>query len=389
MKILMVLESGFPPDIRVSNEAYTLIEAGHEVHIACLLKNGQPETEIQKGLVIHRFKMGSLRYKSSVGALKFRFYFQFWEKRLSALLRSEKFEAIHVHDLPLASLALKLKKKYGLHYVLDLHENWPALLNISTHTKSLLGRVLCSIPQWEQYEKEQVSLADRVVVVVDEAKDRLVMNGAEKEKIAVVSNTLNMELFNFPEQIRDSKFVTMVYGGGINYHRGIQYVIEATPSIIAKIPNFRLWIIGSGSYLAHLKEQVESLGISRSVKFFGWKKQDELLKLVSQSDYAIIPHIRSPHTDATLPHKIFQYMYAGIPILSSDCKPLKRILTETGTGKCFEDRNVESLSKTFLELHKETLKVGRNIENGQKWVREKYNWSKDGTVLVNLYHQFD
>jgi len=35
MKILMILESEFPPDVRVENEIVALTEAGHEVHLAC------------------------------------------------------------------------------------------------------------------------------------------------------------------------------------------------------------------------------------------------------------------------------------------------------------------------------------------------------------------
>ena len=34
-KILMLLDSEFPPDIRVENEAVSLIEAGFEVHVLC------------------------------------------------------------------------------------------------------------------------------------------------------------------------------------------------------------------------------------------------------------------------------------------------------------------------------------------------------------------
>ena len=35
MRILMLLEKRFPPDIRVENEAASLLEAGHEVHLLC------------------------------------------------------------------------------------------------------------------------------------------------------------------------------------------------------------------------------------------------------------------------------------------------------------------------------------------------------------------
>ena len=41
MKILMVLDHEFPPDIRVENEIASLHNAGHEIHVACYTMKGQ------------------------------------------------------------------------------------------------------------------------------------------------------------------------------------------------------------------------------------------------------------------------------------------------------------------------------------------------------------
>ena len=43
MKILMILETEFPPDVRVENEMLALSEAGHEVHLACFTHKNRPE----------------------------------------------------------------------------------------------------------------------------------------------------------------------------------------------------------------------------------------------------------------------------------------------------------------------------------------------------------
>lgn len=385
MKILMALESDFPPDIRVENEIEALSEAGHEVHVACY--SHDKHFDIPAGLhyKIHKKYITRLRYKSSVGALKLDYYFRFWSKFLGNILASQSFDAIHIHDLPLAKVGYEIHKKHGMKFVLDLHENWPALLSISTHTRTLMGRILCSVPQWERYELKYSQRADRVIVVVDEARDRLVAKGIPREKIEVVSNTLNTRLFSFPGQEKDPSHVTLVYGGGVNYHRGLQYVIRALPALKKQIPVIRFWIVGSGNYLEHLKKLAEELDVQSLITFWGWKSQKELLEIISRGDYAVIPHIRSPHTDATIPHKIFQYMYAGIPIVSSDCLPLKRILGETGTGVCFEDRNPDSIASVIINLHRDRAFLEKIPQNGRKWVEEKYNWDHESETLLKVY----
>ena len=385
MKILMLLESDFPPDIRVENEITSLAASGHEVHIACYSHKKHFDLPENLPFTIHKKYIPRLRYKSSVGALKSGYYFRFWKKFLGDILTSYAFDAIHIHDLPLARIGHEVSQKHGWMCILDLHENWPALLAISTHTRTLPGKLLCSIPQWEKYERYYAEKADRVIVVVDEAKDRLVSMGIPPQKVAVVSNTLNRELFSFPVQHKDPDYITLVYGGGVNFHRGLQYVIRALPSIREKIQNIRLWIIGGGNYLENLRRLAESLKVDGAITFWGWKSQQELLELISGGNYALIPHIRSPHTDATIPHKIFQYMYAGIPIIASDCLPLKRILEETGTGVCFRDRDPDSFAETFLALHRNEEFLKQVPENGKKWVNIKYNWDMDAKILDAIY----
>ena len=112
MKILMVLESEFPPDDRVEKEAVSLIQAGHEVHLACYTMENRRGLEIYKGIKIYRRSISKLIYKSSVGSLRFPMYFNFWRKFLQEIYEIEKYELVHIHDLPLVKVGLELKQKY-------------------------------------------------------------------------------------------------------------------------------------------------------------------------------------------------------------------------------------------------------------------------------------
>jgi glycosyltransferase involved in cell wall biosynthesis len=381
----MVLESDFPPDIRVENEIASLIESGHEIHVACYSHKKLFEIPPNLNYTIHKKYISDVIYKASVGALKFNLYFNFWRKFLNDLQSSFSFDVVHVHDLPLARIGYEICQKNHLQFILDLHENWPALLKISTHTQTFLGRFLSSNRQWEQYEKEFVHKADQIIVVVDEAKERISKLGVPLDKIHTVSNTINPEYFDFPTQKKNPHYVTLVYGGSVNFHRGLQTVIMALPEILDTIPNIRMWIIGSGSYLKNLKNLAKDLGVINLIEFWGWKPQKELLQMISKADVAIIPHIKSPHTDSTIPHKIFQYMYAGIPILSSNCRPLHRILAETKTGICFNDQDEHSFAESLFKLLSDASFRERIPENGRHWINEKYFWDRDAKVLTDLY----
>ena len=212
MKILMVLETEFPPDVRVENEIQALTEAGHEVHLACSTRKNRPEKDGFGKSIIHRKKITSFIYKSSVGCLKFPFYFNFWRNFIFTICTSERFDAIHIHDLPLSQIGVDVKRKFNTRLVIDLHENWPALIKIAPHTQTVLGKLLSSDNQWREYERKMLPEADKVITIIEEARDRLISLGIESGKISMVSNTINFENLSVKAEKRNTDTLTIFYG---------------------------------------------------------------------------------------------------------------------------------------------------------------------------------
>ena len=382
----MLLDHPFPPDTRVENEMKSLTEAGYEVHLACFQKDKEPLLEKSANGVIHRKPVSKFIYKSSVGVLKFPFYFNYWRRYVNELFANERFDAIHVHDLPLAKVGYEAKCKYGVRFVLDLHENWPVLLQLSKHTNTFLGKLLSSNAQWIDYEKKMCGLADKIIVVVDEAKGRINGLGVALDKIEVVSNTLDMNQFDPIErkEFKTDKF-RMLYVGGINYHRGIQYVIQAISLLKKKGIEVHFDLVGDGSYLADIKQLINELKVQDNVTVHGYKHYTQICDIYESAHVALIPHVKSGHTDNTIPHKIFQYLYAGIPMIVSNCNPLVRIVNETESGVSYPYDSPEALADIVSRFYAHPELLDNYIHHGRQAVIDKYNWKVDGARLVKLY----
>ena len=386
MKVLMILDHVFPPDTRVENEIASLSAAGHEVHLACFAQDGKPLLEKTDSCIIHRKKISKFTFKASVGVLKLPFYFRFWRNFVDELFAENSFDVIHIHDLPLAKIGLEAKKKYNVKYILDLHENWPVLLQLSQHTNTFLGKLLSSNSQWIDYERDMCQKADEIIVVVDEAKRRIASLGVAENKIHVVSNTLDINQFDVIERKGFNKDnFRILYVGGINYHRGIQYVIDAISILKARNINIYFDLVGDGRYLAEIKKRIVEKHVEDLVIVHGFKKYTQIPEVYENANLAVIPHIKSGHTDNTIPHKIFQYLYAEIPILTSNCDPLERIVNETHSGISYHYDNAEELAEIMEKLYKNTEKLNDYIGDGRKAVIEKYNWAVDGAKLNELY----
>jgi len=387
MRILMILENAFPPDVRVEKEIKSLINAGHEIVLVCSSPASKDEVKDWNDATIIRKRMSRFIYKSSVGCLRFPFYFNYWRKYLKHVFKQYKFDAIHLHDLPLSKVAKEFSIKYQIPFVLDLHENWPAAMRIALHTNTPLGKILSSNTLWQNYEQKYVSQSDKVVTVVEEMKERISQYELDDKSIFVVPNTINIADSTFEERTSKNNRPTLFYAGGINVHRGLQIVLRSLIVVKRKIPKILLNIVGTGSYEIVLKNYVKKNKLDDNVVFWGWKSYDEMLEILKVSDIAMIPHLLSEQTDNSSPNKLFQYAYMKKPIISSDCKSLKRVILEMQAGIIYPDRDFIELSRGIIKLaENEKLRVKLG-ESGYQAIMGKYNWQLSSSELLRLYKE--
>jgi glycosyltransferase involved in cell wall biosynthesis len=384
MKILMLLENEFRRDSRVEKEVQTLFEAGHEIIVAAISHSGLPYEERRENCTVLRKTISKFILKSSVGALKFPFYFNFWRRHVNEISEIYNIDAIHVHDLPLARIGIEFRRKHNTRLVLDFHENWPALLNVSRHANTFFGKMLSSDDKWRAYERNCAIDADRIITVVSEMKERILKLGAAGDKIFVLENTPQKKTLNEVKFERDKRVITLVYIGGISYHRGLQYVIDGIDLIKNEVP-VKLWIVGDGKHSALLKGLVKYHHLNDFVEFFGMVSKDKAEDLMKKADIGIIPHIRSEQSDNSSPNKLFEYMAAGLPVLASDCISVKRIIDETDTGLTYVYDSPSDFGVALKKLYSDREKRVIFAANGKKAVSEKYNWDRSSVSLVELY----
>jgi len=134
-----------------------------------------------------------------------------------------------------------------------------------------------------------------------------------------------------------------------------------------------------------LKAKAASLGLrSDDVAFYGYiPSHAKALEIVEAAEVGVIPHFANEWANTTIPNKLFDYMAAGLPVLSSDSLPCARILRETGAGRLFRDRNPASLADAVVELQDpgERHRVARL---GHEAVLGRYHWERDQQALMDV-----
>ena len=407
MRIGMILDNTqeFPPDIRVEKEMKALVEAGHELFVLSpKYKSDSAASEFMPklGATVDRVVLGAVAGRYLANAWRAITMFDTrWLEVTRNFVDRHQLEVLHVHDLFTVPAIVQVGKEKGIPVVADLHENMPAAMRAARSAYPLWKKLLMGTLynyRWMQWKEARVlKQCAAVVIVVPEAAERLLSYGIAESRIHVVSNTEDETTFLFkPEQadanIREQykdKFV-ISYIGGSGAERGLDTTLRAMPQMIKELPNIHFLIVGADpKSKADIDAMVAELNIGAYVEVHLWQPFHMVNSYVMASDVCLVPHNDFEHTQTTIPHKLFQYMICGKPVLVSDCKPLKRIVEQANAGAIFRANDEKNLAKTLLQMAAFPEVLIEMGKNGQKAALGPLSWKKDAQLLVDMYRQFE
>jgi glycosyltransferase involved in cell wall biosynthesis len=386
MNILYIWDADYPWDVRVEKICSSMASQGHNIHIAARNLKRRQEYEYTEGLHIHRLKYcvsDRINYALTFPA----FFSPVWKHFIDRIILSHHINLIIVRDLPLAITGITAGKRSGIPVILDMAEDYVALIRDIWKARKFHGlNLLVRNPHLAKIVERYVfQHVDHTLVVVDEARDMVVSRGGNLDRITIVGNTPSLSAFQYNEMPANGnlelikKRYSAVYTGGIQLGRGIQTVIEALPGIVKKCPEFLFVVIGDGYATKQLKARIQEKQLHEHILWVGWVNHRSLFDYIRLSKIGLIPHLVSDHVNTTMPNKIFDYMGCGIPVLASDSLPIKRILEEEKCGLTFKSGDAKDLTRNVLNICESQYDYGKN---GVEAIRRKYNWHEDEKRLL-------
>ncbi len=395
MKVMMLLIGhDFPPDIRVEKEARALIAAGYQVTVVCENRKNRPPRSHWNDIEIMRLPKLPLWLRRLNTATSFLILQSpLWEYEIKKLARSVSPDALHIHDLLFVGPGLRIAHKFDIPLVADLHENYPALLEIrqAREDTNLFDRFIFNPRRFANYEKRVLPLCDYVITVVEEAAERVRQLGVSEEKIVVVGNTEDINyaaVTDRQEVVLPSSDMLLTYVGRLGPHRGLDIAIKAMPKVIAQVPSARLLVVGDGPGRSKLEALTHQLNVVEAVQFEGQQPFAKVYSYIQGSDVCLVPHLANPHTNATMPHKLFQYMYMKKPVIVSSAKPLERVVRDADSGLIFKSGDPDSFAGCVLGLRNPEVRAKMG-QNGHLAVLDRYNWHRDSHRLIALYRNLE
>ena len=254
------------------------------------------------------------------------------------LMKEREYDFIYSHLHEGALIGILLKKKFGKKVVFDAQGSLTGELSSQGTIKK---RGLASKIIWSM-ERYIIENSDEIITSTEGLKKFMLTNFKIK-KISIQKDFPDKKLFNInvnPARLnlpKNKKIV--VYLGGLQLYKGINYLIKAIP-FIEKEFHFLLM----GYPIDNTKRLAKKLRIEDRITFTGAIPYEKAASYLKLGYIAISPKtLESGEANA----KIYNYIAMNLPVVSFDMPETRQIAKEFPKAKFYfaKERDVKDLAK--------------------------------------------
>lgn len=233
---------------------------------------------------------------------------------------------------------------------------------------------------WQRIERSLFPKLKNVLTVSDSLKH--IYENAYGVPVTVLRN---VPLLEEPQPgaavaaIPPGKKILVMQGMGINEHRGAE---EAVGTLRWLPGEFQLYFIGGGTLWNVLQRLVASSGLSDRVRFIPSLPYPEMMTYTRAAFLGLILEKTSvsDHHRYALPNKFFDYLQAGIPVLSTRVVEVERLIREYDVGDVVDRPDPQLLADRILSISADPGTYERWRANTLRAAGE-LNWQREEKVL--------
>jgi glycosyltransferase involved in cell wall biosynthesis len=372
--------------IQTMETCYALVKRGHSVDLIVRPDTHTPARDPfsyyglspDKAFSVERAPVSGPAAAKRLGYLAF---------AIGRAIGTTRADVLLTRDLGVASALLRLPRSvrpplvYESHgYAPDVAAALPALVaTASTPSPQKLRRLATREARvWQR--------ADGYVTITAALLDELKGRFGSRPRTAVVPDGVRIARpeHRAPAHAVDERPGVVAYAGHLYSWKGVDVLLEA----IAGLPEARGLIIGGHSAepdLARTKAVAARLGIAERVTFTGLVEPARVPELLAQADVLVLPNPASAiSTRYTSPLKLFEYMAAGRPIVSSDLPSIREILRDGVNALLVAPGDPIALASAIDRLLKDPALAARLVRAALDEV-PNYSWQRRAERLDTLF----
>lgn len=410
--VCMVVKNRLSNDARVKKEVRALRDQGAGVTVIAMPEAGFPERESSGSATIIRVPvhtaaklrmreaiLGSRAASAETPREKFlselrrnplrRFFADLkrdalWDRRLLAQALAVDADVYHANDLDTLAICAKAASAKKARLIYDSHELWLEssryLFHTRFHERLMLRRA----------ERRYIHQAEAVIAVTPLRGRKMLEMYPDIRRLEIIENAPEV-ISELPPRgtLRsllgaDDKSVVVLYQGVLCPERGLLKLLDAAMKI--DLPDVRFAVIGMDAWGGTLHRRVRELGLEKRVTILPPVPSEQLPRITVDADIGTILFRNTCLNHYySLPNKLYEYMMAGVPIISSNFPELAGVVSKTGCGVTVDPESPDSISSAVLRLARDSELRAGMAAAGRNAALSTYNWEPNRIKLVDLY----
>jgi glycosyltransferase involved in cell wall biosynthesis len=282
-----------------------------------------------------------------------------------------------------------LSKFRRVPYIFEVRDVWPQqAVDLGMLKNKQLIKLL------EKYEQFLYFHAAKVVGVTNGMRDHFLKTGVPNNKIEIVSNGTDLNIFTpgiINEHLKaelglSGKFLVS-YIGTMGLSQGLSFVLKAAKQLQVYYPKIHFLFVGDGAERDNLISLSKELNLT-NITFLPSQARSNIPDLYRLSDVAMVLLKNLPIFYHAKPSKLFEIMACGVPIILGVAGDVQQAVKEAEAGLCIEPENAQQLSDAIINIYThEELKEKFKL-NSRQYVRDHYNRQTLASKYLDILEQF-
>ncbi len=211
-------------------------------------------------------------------------------------------------------------------------------------TVTARGTDINLIPEYDRPRARILATADQAaasITVCAALRDEMIAIGADAEKIRVLRNGVDLDVFHPPAERAPNARKKLVSVGHLIERKGHHLVIEA----LADLPDCELEIAGDGPDFAALQRLAEDLGVADRTTFLGRVPHEDLAGIYGRADAMVLASSREGWANVLL-----EAMACGTPVIATAIWGTPEVVAAPEAGVLVEERSGPAIAAKAREL---------------------------------------
>jgi glycosyltransferase involved in cell wall biosynthesis len=283
------------------------------------------------------------------------------ERAIERFLQEHQIQAVLAEYGPTGVAMMEICERVGIPLVVHFH-------GYDAYRDDALGTAGKRYP-------ELFDIAAAIIAVSHDMEKQLIALGAPRGKVHL--NPCGVDLSQFGGALSAEASPVFVGVGRFVDKKGPLLTLLAFRTVLDRVPDARLVMIGDGPLWEASKQLARALGVAHAVELPGVQSHGQVAGAMRQARAFVQHSLRTSYGDSEgTPVAVLEACATGLPVVSTRHAGIPDVVLDGETGFLVDEGDVEGMAEAMLRLARDPQLAARMGQAGHRRTEQHFSMEK-------------